>query len=102
MFFANADRIRDAIRAAARTPGIRAVVVDLGTVPSVDLTAARMLGELAGELGQGGQSLAFAHDIGQVRDVLRAEGEEDVAVYATIDAALAGVQARDRRPTEPG
>ncbi len=93
LFFANADRVRDVIRAAARNEGIRAVVVDLGTVPDVDLTAARMLGELAEDLARGGQTLAFAHDIGQVRDVLRAGGGGATSVYPTIDDAVDAVRA---------
>jgi sulfate permease, SulP family len=93
LFFANADRVREAIRSAARGAGIQAVVVDLGAVPDVDLRAARMLGELADDLSRGGQTLAFAHDIGQVRDVLRAGGLAAASVYATIDDAVEAAQA---------
>ncbi|MCI0584898.1 MAG: STAS domain-containing protein, partial [Chloroflexi bacterium] len=86
LFFANADRVRGAIRDAA-APGIRSVVVDLDTVADIDLTAAKMLAEVREELAGRRVSLVYARDIGQVRDVLRAEGD-DVAVYPTITAAI--------------
>jgi MFS superfamily sulfate permease-like transporter len=53
VFFANTDHVRGAIEDAA-TEGIRAVVVDCETMPFVDVTAARMLGQLAADLGKRG------------------------------------------------
>ena len=50
LFFANADRVRDAVRSAAARDGVRTVILDLGTVPAVDLTAARMLSEVVADL----------------------------------------------------
>lgn len=49
-FFANADAVRDAIRAHA-VEGTKAVVLDAETVPAIDVTAVGMLVELADELG---------------------------------------------------
>jgi SulP family sulfate permease len=91
LFFANAERIRDAIRSAAADPGTTAVILDLGTVPDVDLTAARMLADVREELAERGLRLLYARDVGQVRDML---GMEDAAgrVYPSIRAALDAVQ----------
>ena len=43
LFFANADHVRDAIRAHASEDGVKAVVLDAETVPDIDVTAAEML-----------------------------------------------------------
>jgi sulfate permease, SulP family len=99
LFFANADRVRDAIEAAARAPGIRTVVLDLETVPAVDLTAAKMLGELAESLAADGQAIVFTRNVGQVRDVLAAGGDADSLVYPTIAAAVEA--STDGRPAQP-
>jgi sulfate permease, SulP family len=87
LFFANAENVRDAVRAAAAERGTRAVVLDAETVPFVDVTAARMLDDIAGDLDQRGVRLVLAHDIGQVRDVL-AQGEGRLRVYPTVRLAL--------------
>ena len=90
LFFANADRVRDAIRAAADEAGTRAIVLDLGTVPDVDLTASKMLADAREELAGRGVRLVYARDVGQVRDML---GMEDTAgqVYPSIREALDAV-----------
>ena len=99
LFFANADRVRDAIRTAAADPATTAVVLDLGTVPDVDLTAARMLADVREELAARGLRLLYARDVGQVRDML---GMEDSTgrVYPSISAALDAVATPP--PTEAG
>ena len=51
--------------------GVHAIVLDLETVPFVDVTAAAMLGSLRDELDAPGVELLVARDVGQVRDVLR-------------------------------
>ena len=104
LYFANADRVREAIRQAAARSGVTHVIIDLGTVPEVDLTAARTLGESAEELQRNGRALMLAHDIGQVRDVLRSGGGGDVAaVYPTIEAAIEAAGQSDARsaPADP-
>jgi sulfate permease, SulP family len=75
LFFANADYVRDAIEHAAAGDGITAVVLDCETMPSVDVTAARMLSQLAGDLPHQGVRLVLAGEIGQVRDMLAAVSE---------------------------
>jgi sulfate permease, SulP family len=90
LFFANADAVRDVIRAHAAEPGIRAVVLDAETIPYVDVTAARMLLQLGGDLEREDVRLVMARDIGQVRDVLRrTEGERlPLSAYPTVREAI--------------
>ncbi len=49
----------------------RAVVLDAETTPSIDVTGAQMLADLANNLRGRGTRLLVARDVGQVRDVLR-------------------------------
>jgi sulfate permease, SulP family len=72
MFFANADHVRAVIQDAAQDDGIRAVVLDCETMPYVDVTAARMLNQLAADLAKRGVRLVLAGEIGQVRDMVAA------------------------------
>jgi high affinity sulfate transporter 1 len=91
LFFANADHVRDRIRALASAGEIRTVVLDAETVPFVDVTAAQMLVELSRDLEANGTQLLLARDIGQVRDILRRAGADDrlARLYPTVEAALA-------------
>ena len=54
LFFANADPVRDRIAAAAREEGVNVVVLDLESVPSLDVSAARMLGRISEDLKRDG------------------------------------------------
>jgi anti-anti-sigma factor len=91
LFFANADWVRDEVRRSA-TQGVHAVVLDAETMPYLDVTAVRMLAELADDLERDGVQLVVARDIGQVRDVIRRAGEETVlSVYPTVQAAVDAV-----------
>jgi sulfate permease, SulP family len=96
LFFANADTVRDAVRAHAAEPGTRAVVVDAETAPFIDVSAARMLILLAGDLERAGVELAIARDVGQVRDVLR-RAETGTALPPHLPDR-AGCGRRPRRP----
>ncbi|MFF1274129.1 SulP family inorganic anion transporter [Streptomyces marokkonensis] len=89
IYFANAERIRSVVRRGART-GVTAVVIDAETVPFVDVSAVRMLDDLAEELESLGVRLLLARDVGQVRDVLRtAEARRELRrVYPTVRAAV--------------
>jgi len=102
LFFANADRIRAAIRGAAAGPAVRMVILDLGTVAAMDLTAAKMLDEVHEELAGRDIALVIAHDVGQVRDILRVDRNE-IPVYPSILAAVAAAQERPdvTTPDEP-
>ena len=90
LFFADADHVRDALRAAAG-PGVHGIVLDARSVPFVDVTAARMLVELTATLAARGVTLVVARDIGQVRDVLRVTDGAAPAVFAEVDAAVAAL-----------
>ena len=70
LFFANADAVRRAIKQHAARPGVPGVVLDAESIPFVDVTAVRMLDELADDLARDGQQLVIAHDLGQVGDLL--------------------------------
>ena len=97
LFFADADHVRAQVRSRAARPGVRAIVLDLETVPSVDVTAADMLLTLHAELDHAGVRLFVARDIGQVRDVLRRRGAEQ-RVFATVGEAVAAAS----RSATPG
>jgi anti-anti-sigma factor len=90
LFFANADHVRARIRRIAQSSGARAVVLDAETTPSIDVTGARMLADLAQDLGRQGTELLVARDLGQVRDVLQRAEVPGIAVgvHPTVDAAV--------------
>jgi sulfate permease, SulP family len=90
LFFANADWVRSRIRAEAAGSSVRTVVLDVETVPFIDISAARMLEALASELARRDVTLVLAGDVGQVRDVLRRAIAERSAVpaFASVRAAL--------------
>jgi SulP family sulfate permease len=92
LFFANADHVRDAIRAHA-VDDVRAIVIDAETVPSIDVTAARMLLALRADLERDGVELVLARDVGQVRDVLEAadEGRPSIPTYRSVREAVDAV-----------
>lgn len=88
LFFANADHVRTGIRDLAHDTDADIVVLDAETVPTVDVTAADMLTQLATDLRRDHVELRVARDIGQVRDILRTSHADDLAVYRSIDDAL--------------
>jgi sulfate permease, SulP family len=58
-------------------------------MPFVDVTAVRMLVELTDTLDTAGVRFAMAHDVGQVRDLMRREpGSDVIPVYPSVVAAL--------------
>jgi SulP family sulfate permease len=104
LFFANADAVRDALLAAGREDGVRAVVLDAETAPSIDATAAAMLHEVADDLRRDGRELLLARDVAGVRDLLARAGDADLtAVHRSVREAVAAtsplegdVRPRDR------
>jgi sulfate permease, SulP family len=80
LFFANADHVRARIRKSAESADPRAVVLDAETTPSIDVTAAQMLADLAHNLRSRGTRLLVARDVGQVRDVLQQAEVPDIMV----------------------
>jgi len=100
LFYGNAGPVDDAIRDAVdRAPGrVHTVVVDAGSIPMIDVTAADTLARLGRDLARTGIALSIAGDIGQVRDVLRqADGELAPASHPTVEAAIDA-----HRATDPG
>lgn len=103
LYFANADAVRREVEARAAGDGVRAVVLDAETVGAVDVTAVRMLVQVAAGLSRSGTRFAIAHGIGQVRDMLRVGGAEGghgdgdgpgggpLELYPTVTAALAAL-----------
>ena len=97
LFFANAEAVRKAIKRRAAQPGTRAVILDGEAVAFVDLTAVKMLDELADDLKRTGVQLVIAHDLGQVGDVIKqADVESELQMYPTIEAALDSPRVRRR------
>jgi high affinity sulfate transporter 1 len=76
ILYFNADHVRDMlwrmVHTAAARP--RIVVGDLSTSPYVDVSGARMLARLHGDLAREGIELRLVEAHGEVRDLLRAEG----------------------------
>jgi anti-anti-sigma factor len=95
VFFGNADHVRAAIEDAAAADGTRAVVLDCETMPSVDVTAARMLNQLAADLHRQGVHLVLAGEIGQVRDMVAAVSDHGQApgYHRTVAEAVRAAQA---------
>jgi len=91
LFFANAEAVRRSIKEHAARPGIRGVVIDAESIPFIDITALRMLDELADDLARNDQQLVIAHDIGQVGDLLAVRGHTAVQVRPTIVDAVASI-----------
>jgi len=72
--------------------GASAVVLDAQTVPSIDVTAVRMLDGLADDLERRGVRFAVARDVGQVRDLLtHVRSDSSVRTYPTVRAAVAAL-----------
>jgi SulP family sulfate permease len=92
-FFANSESIRTAVRARAAAPGTKGVVIDAEAILFVDITAVRMLDDLADDLARDGQRLATAHDLGQVGDLLGTTETSSLCLFRTIDEAMAAVRA---------
>jgi len=76
LFFANANRVRNRVRALvkeARTP-ISGVLLNLETSPETDLTTLEMMEQLAIELQESGIALYFARVADPVRDLFTRSG----------------------------
>lgn len=100
LIFANADTVQERLRELAEADGVRAVVLDAAAVPTIDVTAAQMMRDLAEALRARGVAFVAVGDVGQVRDVLRESGATEVlsTLYPTIDAAIAAVTQAPEAP----
>jgi SulP family sulfate permease len=94
LFYANADNVKAAI-GAELTEDTQTLVLDLQTVPTIDITAVNMLVQLAADLAATDTAFLIARDIGQVRDLLETAGADHLLddLYPTVRAAVAS-----RRP----
>jgi anti-anti-sigma factor len=94
LFFANADAVRQRVRAHAATEGTKVIVLDAETVPTIDVTAVHMLAELTQSLQREGVRLLVTRQIGQVRDVVRRVAADTApeGVYPTVRAAVQAAQ----------
>ncbi len=87
------QRRRDPQRRCSRRPPARASTRSCSTpktIPFVDVTAAKMLDELAGDLRRRGVALLVARDVGQVRDLLGHAAADPALqhVYPSVQAAV--------------
>jgi len=89
LFYANADNVSDDI-ADRMDDTTRAVVLDLASVPVIDVSAVDMLVELDSDLARRSITFCVARDIGQVSDVLETAGGASLPerVYPTADDAV--------------
>jgi sulfate permease, SulP family len=96
LFFANADAVREGIRAHAADEHIRAVVIDAETVPTIDVTAGAMLLRLSEDMRAQGKRLVLAREIGQVREAIDhtdpASALPQLENYPTVRAAVAALR----------
>ena len=93
LFYANAARFRSRVRGLARrTKGLRLIVIDASAIGDIDVTAARMLGELQLEFETKGIRLVVASAVGRVQDLLVGDDlqEDFVAgdMYDTVEQAV--------------
>ncbi|MDA0167394.1 SulP family inorganic anion transporter [Solirubrobacter ginsenosidimutans] len=94
LIFANADAVRDAIRANLQDDTF-AVVLDCETVPAIDVTAVSMLTALADDLHRDKIELAFARDVGDVRELVRlGESHAPMPRYPTVKAAVDALRSK--------
>jgi sulfate permease, SulP family len=77
---------------------VTGVVLDAESVPSIDVTAARMLEEVADELQRDGIGFVMARDVGQVRDILREADETGRPRMATTIPEAIEMVGRERTP----
>jgi high affinity sulfate transporter 1 len=96
LFFANVGTLVDRIRSLGAAADVQAVVLDLGTVSDIDLTAAGALRELADDFEERGVAFGVARPTGHVRDLMRLEGIGDLLgptgeAPRTIEAAIAAL-----------
>jgi MFS superfamily sulfate permease-like transporter len=96
LLYFNMDHVRDTIgeRVRAAAPPPRLVVLDLSAAAYVDMHAAHMLAELAGELRAAGTAFQAVEARSGVRDRLRAEGVDEqlggVNRFTTVADVVAG------------
>lgn len=90
LLYFNVDHILETVRQRAKSQaGLRRVVGELSNVPYIDIAGARMFRRLHEELAAGGVDFKIVEAHGPVRDVLRAEGLEEIVGAISRRASLA-------------
>ncbi|WP_425614003.1 SulP family inorganic anion transporter [Anatilimnocola sp. NA78] len=96
LLYFNVDHVLDAVRLRAKSQtGVWRVIGDLSNVPYVDVAGARMLRRMHEEFAACGIDFKIVEAHGPVRDVLRAEGLEELVGPLTRFASLAELLASD-------
>jgi anti-anti-sigma factor len=103
LLYFNVDHVLDVVRDRVRDQkDVRTVVCDLSNVPYVDIAGARMLRRLHEEFTGSGIDFKIVEAHGSVRDLLRAEGLEDLVGSITRYSSLAALlDDGDRAPSQP-
>jgi high affinity sulfate transporter 1 len=101
LLYFNVDHVLDVVRDRVRDQkDVRTVVCDLSNVPYVDIAGARMLRRLHEEFTGSGIDFKIVEAHGSVRDLLRAEGLEDLVGSITRYSSLAALlDDGDRAPS---
>jgi MFS superfamily sulfate permease-like transporter len=104
LFFANAGAFRRQVRALARRPGTRWVVLQCEAITDIDVTAAGMLESLDEELNDEGIHMAFVEMRHRLQDMALRYGLMNTLdkdhFYPTIEVALAEIRAESGEPDE--
>lgn len=104
LFFANAGMFRQNLRALAREPRVRWIVLQCEAVTDVDVTAAEKLEQLDKQLNEQGVHLAFVEMRDRLATLLVRYGLFETLdrdhFYPSMDAALAAIAAEDARHPE--
>jgi MFS superfamily sulfate permease-like transporter len=104
ILYLNAEHVRDEVRRRLRAAGTvpRAVVIDLSSSPSVDVTGALMLSGLQRELAATGIELRLVEARASARDLLRAGGLDarvgEISHRASVHEIVNQLTATAERP----
>ncbi|WP_321896319.1 SulP family inorganic anion transporter [Paraburkholderia heleia] len=94
LLYFNADHVRAAMTAKIQSAAwpVKLVILDLSNSPAVDIAGARMLATLHTDLVSAGRRLRIVAAHGSARDMLRAEGLEelvgDISRLVSVDDAI--------------
>ena len=103
LFFATSTAIRSRIRSLlADRPDVKRVVIDAAPIVDLDITAADGLRTLQRDLAEHGVELVMARPNGQLRDLLRDFGLDDLAGDETAVTRTLGEVAAEPRDADVG
>lgn len=108
LFYANARRFSEEIQyiVGPKPPAVRWILVDAGSIPQVDYTAARVVRELQDDLAHRGIVLAFARVRPEMkRDLDRHHLTEVVGsehIFSTLHEAMDRYHTLERTAEKPG